>query len=370
MAEERDEADRTEEPSQRRLEQARERGQVASSREVGHVLVLGSALLLLVAAGPWSTQQVVGALRRLLADAGEPTGLGFDPATRFASALGETALALAPWLAGLLLAGLAGPLLQHAVVFSVTPLAPKLERISPIAGLRRLFSSSTLVELAKSLVKLGLVLGIGYFLFRGLSSELANYTWLSPIGLADRLLDHTMRLTGGVLLALVGLAALDWIWQRHQHRRQLRMTRQEVKEELRESEGDPIVKHRLRQLRMERARRRMMAEVPKATVVVTNPTHYAVALRYDGARMAAPKLVAKGVDQIALKIREIARSHNVPVVENPPLARALYAALEPGDTIPPAHYQAVAELIAYVYRLGGRVGADRANSAISERPRR
>lgn len=359
MAEERDDADRTEEPSQRRLEQARERGQVASSREVGHVLVLGSALLLLIAVGPWSVEKVVGSLRRLLAGAGEPTALGLDATARFATALGETATALAPWLAGLLLAGIAGPLLQHAVVFSATPLAPKLERISPIAGLRRLFSSSTLVELVKNLVKLGLVVGVAYVLLRGLASELASDVWLSPIGLADRLLHQTVRLTGGVLLALVGLAALDWIWQRYQHRRQLRMTRQEVKEELRESEGDPIVKQRLRQLRMERARRRMMAEVPKATVVVTNPTHYAVALRYKGATMAAPKLVAKGVDEVALKIREIARAHDVPVVENPPLARALYAALEPGDTIPPAHYQAVAELIAYVYRLRGRLGGHR-----------
>lgn len=351
MAEERDDADRTEEPSQRRLEQARERGQVASSREPGHVLLLGCGLLLTLWAGPWSAERLARSLRAVLAAAGAPPGSAVAGSMDLVAALGDALVVPLLWLLALFAAALAGPFLQGSVVWSTQPLAPKLERISPVAGLRRLVSLSTLVELAKGLLKLAIVTTAALVVLRALAPELGVLVELAPAALLERLVEAAGRLLGVVLAALLVLAAVDVLWQRLQHHRQLRMTRQEVKEELKESEGDPIVKQKLRQLRLERARRRMMAEVPKATVVVTNPTHYAVALRYDSATMAAPKLVAKGVDTLALAIRDLARRHGVPVVENPPLARALYAALEPGDTITPAHYQAVAELVAYVYRI-------------------
>lgn len=356
MAEERDDADRTEEPSQRRLEQARERGQVAASREAGHVLVLGSGLLLTLVAGPWSAERLAGALRTALAAAGAPAGPGLAGASAAWAALGEAALVLLAWLAVLLAAAIAGPLLQGAVAWSLQPLAPKLERISPLAGLGRLVSATTLIELGKGLVKLAIVAAAGWLALAPLADRAEVLVGLTPGPLLAELAALSTRLWGHALAALLVLAALDWLWQRQHHLRQLRMTRQEVKEELRESEGDPAVKQRLRQLRLDRARRRMMAEVPKATVVVTNPTHYAVALRYDPATMAAPKMVAKGVDQLALTIRDTARRHGVPVVENPPLARALHQALEPGQTVPAAHFQAVAELIAYVYRLARATG--------------
>ncbi|MEJ5230846.1 MAG: flagellar biosynthesis protein FlhB [Geminicoccaceae bacterium] len=352
MAEERDDADRTEEPSQRRLEQARERGQVAASREPGHFLLLGSGLLLVLWAGPWSAERLVHALRALLAAAAAPSSTGLTGSAELVSASGEASLILLAWLLALFLAALAGPFLQGAVVWSAHPLQPKLERISPIAGVKRLFALATLVEFAKGLLKLAIVAVVTLLVLRPLPLEVGRLVELDPAELTSRLVDLSARLVGWVLAIVAVLAAVDTLWQRLDHRRRLRMTRQELKEELRETEGDPVVKQRLRQLRLERARRRMMAEVPKATVVVTNPTHYAVALRYEAATMPAPKVVAKGVDSLALAIRDLARRHGVPVVENPPLARALHAALEPGDTIRPEHYKAVAELIAYVHRLG------------------
>lgn len=352
MAEDRDDADRTEEPSQRRLEQARERGQVAASREPGHVLLLGSGLVLLLWAGPWSADRLARALRSLLAAAGAPAEGDLPGSAELLSALGQASFVLLAWLLALFMAALAGPFLQGAIVWSTHPLFPKLERISPVAGIKRIFALSTLVEFAKGLLKLAIVAGVTFVVLRPLPSEVGRLVDLGPVELSRRLVDLAARLGGWVLAIVSLLAIVDSVWQRFDHRRRLRMTRQELKEELRESEGDPIVKQRLRQLRLERARRRMMAEVPKATVVVTNPTHYAVALRYDAARTPAPKVVAKGVDSLALAIRDLARRHGVPVVENPPLARALYAALEPGDTIRPEHYKAVAELVAYVLRLG------------------
>lgn len=354
MAEDRDEADRTEEPTQRRLEQARERGQVPAAREPGHLLVLGSGLLLLVVAGSWSVEHLARSLRAALAAAGRSSGAG-----EALAALDDALLVVLVWLAVPLVAAIAAPGLQGGLVWTATPLAPKLERISPLAGARRLFSGSTLLELAKGLLKLAIVAVATVLVLRPLAKGAEGLVELGPVQLLDVLGAQSARLAGLVLAAMLVLAALDWAWQRLQHLRQLRMTRQEVKEELRDSEGDPTVKQRLRQLRLERARRRMMAEVPKATVVVTNPTHYAVALRYEAATMAAPVLVAKGVDHVALAIREVARRHAVPVVENPPLARALHAALEPGQSVPPAHYQAVAELIAYVWRLARAPGAGR-----------
>lgn len=362
MAEDREDADRTEEPSQRRLEQARERGQVAFSREPGHVLMLGCGLALTVWAGPWSAERVAGALRTMLMASGGPPGATILDSAELWTAGSDVLLVVLVWLGALFAAGLVAPMLQGAVVWTAQPLAPKLERISPLAGFGRLFSISTVIELVKGLVKLAIVVGVTVLVLRPLPAEPSRLVELDAAVLLDRMMGLSGRLLAIVLAILIILAAADVVWQWFHRRRQLRMTRQEVKEELRESEGDPIVKQKLRQLRLQRARRRMMAEVPKATVVVTNPTHYAVALRYEPATMAAPKVVAKGVDTLALAIRDLARRHGVPVVENPPLARALYAALEPGDTITPAHYQAVAELIAYVYRISGPAAGPSAGS--------
>lgn len=346
MAEQHEAADRTEEPTQRRLDEAREKGRTASSREVGTLFLLGTATLLAATHLPDAAARAAASLATLLEPRAVRRGLDAVPGT----------LAGLAWdllvLPGLLLmaAAIAASLVQRAAVWSTDPLRPRLERISPLAGARRLLSLGSALEALKSLLKLAFLAGL-----------LAAVLWPA----LDRLLETTgsvalllaemrrlgQELLGATVLALLVLAGLDLAWQRYRHGRDMRMSRQEVREEHRQSEGDPMIRQRLRAVRMERARRRLMAEVPKAAVVITNPTHYAVALRWEAGRMAAPTLLAKGVDHLALRIREIARQSGVPVVENPPLARALHAALEPGEAIPPAHYRAVAEIIGLVLRL-------------------
>jgi flagellar biosynthetic protein FlhB len=354
MAEHPDDGQKTEEPSQRRLEEARSKGQVASSREVNHALMLGAGALLVGILGPSVAGDLAGALRRLLEQPHEIRLTAVDLDLGLTALLADLGGALLP--AALLLVGaaLASGLLQNGLIFSATPLAPKFDRLSPMAGARRLFSIRSLIEFGKGLAKITLVGVTGIALLWPAGARIATAADLDPGALLGLLRDLALRLLAGVAL-LVGLIALvDLLYQRFEHRKQLRMSRRDLQDELKQTEGDPIIKARLRNLRMERARRRMMAEVPKATVVVTNPTHVAVALRYDGTAMAAPALVAKGLGSLAERIRAVARAHAVPVVRNAPLARALHAGVELGAEVPPAHYRAVAEVIGYVMRLGAR----------------
>lgn len=346
MAEQPDPADRTEEPTQRKLDEARSKGRVASSREVGTLFLLGAATLLGAVHLPQAAGRGSDALALFLRPA---VILGGAPAAWPALRGLLWDLVLLPGLV-LMAAAVAAAVVQQAVVWSTEPLRPKLERISPLAGAKRLFSANTALEALKSLLKLALLTFLlAAVLWPALERVLAT---VRGTALLNRELQRLgLQLFGATCLALLVLAALDLAWQRHRHGRDMRMSRQELREEHRQSEGDPLVRQRLRALRMERSRRRMLAEVPSATVVITNPTHYAVALRWEAGRMAAPVLVAKGVDHMASRIRELARSHGVPVIENPPLARALHGALEPGQTIPPAYYKAVAEIIGLVLRL-------------------
>ena len=244
--------------------------------------------------------------------------------------------------------------LQNAVVWTAEPLQPKLERISPLAGAQRLFSLRTLVELAKSVAKLALVATALVWLLRPELQRILTAGALAPGPLAALMAELAGRCLVGLAVTALLLAIVDYGHQHFEFMRRMRMSRQELLDELKQSDGDPHVRQRRRAIRLERARRRMMADVPRATVIVTNPTHYAVALRYRAGETAAPEVLAKGLDLLALRIRKIATGHGIPVIENPPLARALHAACEPGDLIPPAHYQAVAEIISYVLRLGER----------------
>lgn len=244
--------------------------------------------------------------------------------------------------------------LQNAVVWTAEPLQPKLERISPLAGAQRLFSLRTLVELAKSVAKLALVATALVWLLRPELQRILTAGALAPAPLAALMAELAGRCLVGLAVTALLLAIVDYGHQHFEFMRRMRMSRQELLDELKQSDGDPHVRQRRRAIRLERARRRMMADVPRATVIVTNPTHYAVALRYRAGETAAPEVLAKGLDLLALRIRKIATGHGIPVIENPPLARALHAACEPGDLIPPAHYQAVAEIISYVLRLGER----------------
>jgi flagellar biosynthetic protein FlhB len=253
-----------------------------------------------------------------------------------------------------LIGAIASGYLQFGLIFSAESLMPKLDKISPLAGLKRLFSSRSLAEFVRGLLKLAIVGAIAMFLILPEVASLNKLIGMEMIQLLWETKRLLTKLLVGVVSIVAVITAIDVIYQRMQHMREMRMSRQELKEEYKETEGDPLVKGRLRQLRMERTRRRMMAQVPQSDVVVTNPTHYAVALKYDQASMAAPKVLAKGIDKAAQRIREIAKEHGIPIVENPPLARGLFAACDVDQEVTPEFYKAVAEVISYIFRLKRR----------------
>ena len=360
MAEESD-FEKTEPPSPKRLEQAREEGQVARSPELGTFAVMATgcaALWLLgdhVAKGMWAVMRAAMHFDRVAAF-GERSLI-----ERLGEQGGAALQVLLPILGVLAISAVIGSLLMNGWLFTFKALEPKLSRLDPLKGFQRMFSLPSLVELGKAIAKATLIGGLAALAlyihadaFLGLAAE--------PSGAA---LGHAVRLlalvVATVVIGLALIAAIDVPYQIWNHRRKLRMTKDEVKRERKEQEGDPLLKSRIRSLQREAARKRMMGEVPKADVVVTNPVHYAVALSYQEGRQTAPKVVAKGSRLIAARIREIAAEHHVPIVEAPPLARALFHHTEIGDEIPETLYTAVAEVLAYVFQLrrfdavGGRV---------------
>ncbi len=353
MAEEGESEDRTEAATPRRLERAREEGNVPLSREaVGFASLAGATLAGAIALPPLGGE-MLRMLRGLLAGAHR-----HDPFVVLRELGWGLLLAAAPVAAGALLAAAAATLVQTGFLLRAEALLPDPARLSPMAALKRLFSLDSVVELGRTLVKLGLV---GAALWRAVDLEALQQALHRPAGgLLEAAAREALRLLLAALVVYALLGAMDLVWVRFRHAQRLRMSREDLREEQRESEGDPLIRQRRRQIQMQRARRRMLAAVPKAAVVITNPTHYAVALAYETGQHAAPKVVAKGMDSLALRIRELAVQHNVPIVENPPLARALHR-LEPDTEVPPEHWQAVAEVISYVFRLSGQVGAARKN---------
>ncbi|MFO7171543.1 MAG: flagellar biosynthesis protein FlhB [Bacillota bacterium] len=345
----------TEPATPRRLEKAREQGQVFRSPEVVAVATLLAAYLALVATGAWTWDRLSrfavrwwGDLSRMELTPGNLPGLAWQVVA--------TALLAAAPVAGLVLAaGLLANYLQVGFLFTLRPLAPDLRRIDPIQGLRRILSRRALAELVKSLAKVAVVGWVAYRTVAGALPKLPLLLGSSPGGVLAETARLVGLLLGRVALTMAVLAFLDYLYQRWEYFQSLRMTREEIKEELRETEGSPEIRQAIRRRQRELARRRMMAEVPKADVVVTNPTHYAVALRYVPGEMEAPVVVAKGRGFVALRIREVAAAADVPVVENPELARGLYFSVEIGDPVPPELYRAVAEVLAFVYRLKGKV---------------
>jgi flagellar biosynthetic protein FlhB len=354
MAEEQDPSSKTEEPTGRRLEQSFEKGDIARSAEIGHWFMMVAATIALILFAPGAARRIGASLLPFL---DRPHAMPTDGAqlvAAMARLAGEVALALLPALALFVAFAIASNLVQNRPGIAWGKLKPELSRVSPMTGLKRLFSVTALVEFAKGLAKISVVAIVAWLLVK---PELAGLELLVAVDVAallPKVADLTLVMLGGIVAVMALIAGADLLYQKLSHLRRLRMTRQEVKEELKQTEGDPHVKARLRSLRLERARRRMMAAVPQADVVVTNPTHFAVALKYDQARMSAPVVVAKGVDLLAQRIRELAQKHGVPVVENPPLARALYL-VDLDREIPVEHYRAVAEIIGYVMRLRGRL---------------
>ena len=355
MAEEQDDSQKTEEPTQKRLDESRQKGQVASSKEINHwFMILGGTLFVIMLA-PSTLRHIEGAMVRFIESPHEMSVDGSGLSGAVNAALSDVGLALLMPLGILMVLALFSGFVQHGVLFSAEQLMPKLDKILPIAGFKRLFSMKAIVELVKGVLK---IVVVGTVLTMVVMPQLTHITELPGYPVPD-LLVYTGKLAGKVLLASLAvitvIAGLDMLYQRFAHMQSLRMSKQEIRDEMKQTDGDPMIKSRLRQIRMERARRRMMAEVPKATVVVTNPTHFAVALRYDQDKMAAPIVVAKGADLVAARIRDLATANEVPIVENPPLARALYATVDLDQPVPSEHYRAVAEIIGYVMRLKQKV---------------
>ena len=360
MAEDTDDSQKTEEPTQKRLDQAREKGQVAVSREISHWFVMLAAVIAMMTFVP-------DAFRRL----GRTLVVFFESPHAIPTDIGgieswlgdlfiEMGIAMAPIFGMIMVAGAAATLLQIGPLFAPASIKPSFQKVSPMSGLKRLFSMQALMDFAKGFAKLGVVGAVAWVLMRPEFDRLERFYDFEMLELLVVLDQLALRLLIGVLAIMTVIAGFDVFYQKFSHMRKLRMSREELRDEYKESEGDPIVKSRLRQIRMERARRRMMQEVPKADVVITNPTHFAVALRYDQSSMGAPVVVAKGTDLVARRIRELAEEHKVPIVSNPPLARALYASVEIDQEIPPEHYKAVAEVIGFVMRL--RRGRPRPNA--------
>jgi len=341
--------DKTEDPTQKRLDDARDRGDVAKSQEINTWFVIAGATLLL-STFSGSIGGIETPMRSLIANSGT---IRIDGAGLLALAQDlEKAVigALGIPLLLLVLAAIGGNMIQHRLVWSAEQLKPKLSKLSPLQGFKRILGKQAAANFGKGLFK---VIALGIVMVAVLWPErhrLEGMVHTDPAALLGLTTSLTLRLMGSVVAMLAFVALADYLFQYRQWFERQKMSLQEIKEEFKQSEGDPHIKARIRQLRQARMKRRMMAAVPKASVIITNPTHYSVALSYERG-MAAPVCVAKGVDVIAFKIREVARKHDIPIVENVPLARALYATVEIDEEIPVEHYHAVAQIIGYVMGL-------------------
>ncbi len=353
MAEEVDRESKTEEPTLRRREEARRQGQVPFSAELvgSMVLLAGVVGLIVFGTGLWHAMLgvVVHDWPRLF----QPH-FGIEQAVELLSrTLTRLLAALLPFLGVLLAVGVAASVAQVGFLINTEKLAPDFDKLNPAKGLSRLFSLASLVKAGLMLLKVAALAGVAYLIVEGRAGVLTSLSQGPLAWSVAAAWAIVLRLALFLAAAIVGVAILDYIYQRYQFEQSLRMTKEEVKRELKEEEGDPLVKARLRQIARERTRRKMLAAVPQATVVITNPSHYAVALRYTPATDDAPVVVARGRGLLALRITELARQHGVFVVEQPPLARTLYQSVQDGQPIPPALFRAVAEVLALVYRLRG-----------------
>lgn len=358
MSDKPDESQKTEEPTAKRLEDAHKKGDVAKSQEVSNWFILAAGAFALAFLADGSTAKLTKAITPFL-ESPHLIPMNGPHIVEFSRLLIFDLIAALTLPLGLfIMAALVGNMIQHQPVFTTEKIQPKFEKISPLSGLKRIFGTMAIVNFVKGLAKLALVGLIATLIVTSeqeLLMTILRYELTDTMAVIRTL---ALRMMGGVLAVLAVIAILDFAYQQFDFNKRQRMTKQEVKDEHKQMEGDPTVKAKLRQIRMERSRHRMMAEVPTASVIITNPTHYAVALRYESGTMRAPLCVAKGIDEVALRIREMAEEHDVPIVENPPLARSLHASVEMGDEIMPDHYKAVAAVISYVMKKNNiRAGA-------------
>ncbi|WP_250657671.1 flagellar biosynthesis protein FlhB [Alkalimarinus coralli] len=344
-------ADKSEEPTAKRLQKSREEGQIPRSKELNTMAILISGAVGLLMFGENLGMALKSVMlhsfsfpREVLFDIGQ---MGLFLGHSFS----EVVWSMAPFLTILLVASILGPVGLGGWLFSTKALAPKFSRLNPVEGIKRMFALKSLVELVKSIAKVGVVVTVALLMLNAYTAELLAVGAESVIPAMGHALDILVWIVFWLACSMVVIAVVDVPFQLYDHNKKLKMTKQEVKDEYKDTEGKPEVKQKIRQLQMEMAQRRMMQDVPQADVVITNPTHFSVALKYDGDTMAAPVVLAKGGDEIALKIREIANEHKIEIVQAPPLARSIYYNSEVGDEIPSGLYVAVAQILAYIFQL-------------------
>jgi len=354
MSEGPDRDSKTEEATPRKLDQAREKGDGARTMDLGSFATLATSAAVVVMAGGWLSRNMAAQLTPFFQHPQDMhlDGHGGIEVFRYAMMAGAPALLIVMLATGV--SGAAAGLLQTGLRLTPEKLKPDWSKVSLGKGMQRIFGPDGLMQFVKSVVKVLMTGAIAWWILKPVLPQFAALSGLEVGAILPFCVDVLKRLVFAVAALTLSVAAADWLWQRQRFLARMRMTREEVREDYKQSEGDPHVRARQKQIRHERARRRMMQAVPDATVVVMNPTHYAVALKYEQGEDAAPLCVAKGLDTLALKIRSVAEEAGVPIVEDPPLARALYAAVDIDDMIPPAHYEAVAKIIGFI--LGAAAG--------------
>ena len=347
--------EKTEVPTEKKRRESREEGQVAFSKELSSAALLAGIVLTLVATSPIILDAMRQLMFQIFRDLAQRKEFSIDSIFTLSGEILSIILpAFAPFAAVIIFVGIFASVLQVGVLITFKAIAPKFNKISPLTGLKRLFSSQSLADFLKSMAKLIIVGFVGYLTYIDKITELNGLSVSTPESILIYNFTVVAEVAGKIVLALVAIAIFDYFYQRWHHEQQLMMTKQEVKDETKQTEGDPQLKARIRQIQREMSNARMMQEVPKADAVIVNPTHFSVAILYDRDVMTAPEVIAKGADHLALRMRTVARENNVPILERPELARDLYANVEIGDDIPERFYKAIAEILAFVYRLRKR----------------
>ena len=349
-----DDLEKTEEPTPKKLEDARKEGNVAKSMELSGFIVLFIAIIVIIFYFRYVIDYLSWFYKFYISFIGVEITKSLIIKIVLESML-NFFLLLAPLLIAIFIAAILANIVQFGFLFTIKPLIPKFEKINPIKGLKRLFSLKTIVEGLKMTLKVTIAFIVGGWLFFEFLKEIPKLELMSFFEQLKWFEEKALIIIFAMLAVFLVFALIDFIYQKYTYIKSLRMSKQEIKDEYKQTEGNPEIKAKIRQLQREMAKKRMMSEVPKADVVITNPTHYAVAIRYDKTKDEAPRVIAKGVDNLAIKIKEIAREHDILIVENPPLARELYKLVEVDELIPPKLYQAVAEVLAFVYKAKNRL---------------
>ncbi|MHA1597393.1 MAG: flagellar biosynthesis protein FlhB [Alphaproteobacteria bacterium] len=364
MAEDQDDSSKTEDPTPKRQRKAREKGQVAQSQEIKHWAALLGASFGLTIMAP----DMANGIRELgvkFIEGGYRMSLGpLEIRKMMADVFVELAMIMWPFMTALVLIAIISNVGQFGLIWAPSKIKPQLNKLDPIKGSKKIISIKGVIEFAKGVVKIIMVCAVGYVLAFPFLGDVTLFAMRDLATALDRVYIVAIWFTIGSMGVMTAVALLDFSYQKYSFNKQMKMTKQEVKDELKQSEGDPLIKARIRKIRVERAQQRMMAAVPEADVVITNPTHYAIALKYKMDDMQAPILIAKGIDSLAFRIREVAEANDVPIVENPPLARVLYANVELDEEIPAEQYMAVAEVIGYVMRMRGELPPQESQSGL------